>query len=44
MTQNEYNNKVAEAALAYIHHLISYDEWRLWMQKLIEEKENNEVQ
>lgn len=38
MTQNEYNNKVAEAAQAYIHHIITYDEWYSWMKKLIEEK------
>lgn len=44
MTQNEYNNKVAEAALAYIHHLISYDEWEKWMKRLIEEKTKNEIQ
>lgn len=39
MTQNEYNNKVAEAALALIHHLITYNEWEQWMKKLIKEKE-----
>lgn len=40
MTAAEYNNKVAEAALAYIHHLITYSEWELYMKKLIKEREN----
>ena len=40
MTQNEYNNKVAEAVVALVNHIISYDEWEQWMKKLMEEKEN----
>ena len=43
MSEAEYNNKVAEAALALINHLISYNEWEQWMKKLIKEKENNEI-
>lgn len=39
MTQNEYNNKVAAAALAFVNGIISYNEWYEWMKKLIEEKE-----
>ena len=46
MSEAEYNNKVAEAALAYLHHIITYDEWELWMSLLIKnkEKENDEIQ
>lgn len=38
MNEAEYNNKVAEAALAYLHKIITYDEWYLTMAKLIERK------
>lgn len=40
MSEAEYNNKVAEAAQAYIHHIITYSEWEQWMKKLIKEREN----
>ncbi len=40
MTAAEYNNKVAEAALALVNHLITYDEWESYMKKLIKEREN----
>lgn len=43
MSEAEYNNKVAEAAQAYLHHIITYDEWEQWMKKLIKEKENDEI-
>lgn len=39
MSESEYNNKVAEAVIAYVHHLISYKEWYDYMAKLIKEKE-----
>ena len=40
MSESEYNGKVVAAAQAYLHHIISYSEWELWMKKLIKEKEN----
>lgn len=42
MTQNDYNDKVAEAALALVNHIISYSEWEQWMSLLIKEKEKTE--
>ena len=39
MSEAEYNNKVAEAALPYLRHVISYNEWYDYMTKLIKEKE-----
>lgn len=43
MSETEYNNKVAEAAEALLSHLITYDQWYLWMKQLTKEKENDEV-
>mgnify|MGYP003300910972 CR=1 FL=1 len=40
MSEAVYNNKVAEAALAYLHKIITYDEWYNFMTKLIKEREN----
>jgi hypothetical protein len=42
MSESEYNNKVAEAVIAYVHHLVSYKEWYDYMTKLIERRQNND--